>query len=70
MPYRKPAEHVQVLAMVLRSGAKHGQPRPAPAEEIDYCTRLNRVLPPDIRVLGWTDVANDFHARCVRLLSR
>ena len=50
--------------MVLRSGAKQGQPRPAPADEIDYSTRLNRALPPDIRVLGWADVANDFHARC------
>ncbi len=49
--------------MTVRSGAKKGQPLPAPAAEMDYCSRLNRALPPDIRVLGWTDVADDFHAR-------
>jgi len=51
--------------MTVRSGAKKGQPLPAPAAEMDYCSRLNRALPPDIRVLGWTDVADDFHARFV-----
>ena len=49
--------------MVVRSGAKKGQPLPAPADEMDYCSRLNRALPADIRVLGWTDVPDDFHAR-------
>ena len=56
---------MQVLGMVVRSGAKKGQPLPAPAAEVDYCSRLNRALPPDIRVLGWTDVADEFHARSV-----
>ena len=54
---------LQVLAMVLRSNAKQGQPLPAPGAEMDYCSRLNRALPSDIRVLGWTDVADEFHAR-------
>lgn len=31
--------------------------------EIDYCTLLNRVLPADIRVLGWAPVPVDFSAR-------
>lgn len=57
------ATRPQVVAMNLRSGAKLGQPLPAPAEEIDYSTRLNRTLPTDIRVLGWVDVPNTFHAR-------
>ena len=68
-PFGETADHAQVLAMVLRSGAKQGQVLPAPADEIDYCTRLNRALPHDIRILGWTDVADDFHARCVWVLS-
>ena len=52
-----------MVAMNLRSGAKLGQPLPAPEDEIDYSTRLNRALPTDIRVLGWADVPNTFHAR-------
>ena len=32
-------------------------------EEMDYVSMLNRGLPPDIRVLGWTDVPEDFSAR-------
>ena len=33
-------------------------------QEMDYAGILNNVLPPDIRVLGWTPVADTFHARC------
>lgn len=31
--------------------------------EIDYVRVLNRVLPKDIRVIGWCPVPADFHAR-------
>lgn len=31
--------------------------------EIDYVKVLNKVLPKDIRVLGWCPVSTDFHAR-------
>ena len=31
--------------------------------EIDYVKVLNRILPRDIRVLGWCPVPEDFHAR-------
>lgn len=31
--------------------------------EIDYCSLLNRTLPSDIRVLGWTEVSDGFSAR-------
>ena len=33
--------------------------------EIDYVKVLNRVLPNDIRILGWCPVPSDFHARLV-----
>eukprot|EP00741_Cyanophora_paradoxa_P003508 tig00000711_g3406.t1 len=32
-------------------------------QEINYAHVLNKVLPPDIRVLGWTPVPDDFSAR-------
>jgi tRNA pseudouridine38/39 synthase len=32
-------------------------------KEIDYCNILNRVLPEDIRVLGWTEVDEGFSSR-------
>lgn len=31
--------------------------------EMDYCTLLNKVLPADIRVLGWSEVTDEFNAR-------
>ena len=34
-----------------------------PEEEMDYAVLLNRALPSDIKVLGWTDVLPDFSAR-------
>lgn len=36
--------------------------------EYDYVRVLNRALPDDIRVLGWSPVPIDFHARSVRYL--
>jgi hypothetical protein len=35
--------------------------------EIDYVKVLNRILPRDIRVLGWCPVPADFHARLAML---
>lgn len=40
-----------------------GEPFPPPPQEMDYAAILNGVLPPDIRVLGWADVPDDFSAR-------
>ena len=31
--------------------------------ELNYCQLMNRVLPPDIRVLGWSEVSEQFSAR-------
>ena len=31
--------------------------------EMDYCTMLNRVLPPEIRALAWAPVTEEFSAR-------
>ena len=40
-----------------------GAPFPPREEEIDYVSTLNSILPSDIRVLGWTDVPENFSAR-------
>ena len=32
--------------------------------ELDYSGMLNCVLPADIRIIGWSPVDDDFHARC------
>ncbi len=54
----------QVVALLLRSrGAAGDGAPPAPADELDYPAMLNRVLPADIRVLGWADAPPDFSAR-------
>lgn len=31
--------------------------------EMDYVKILNKVLPKDIRIIGWSPVPMDFHAR-------
>ena len=55
--------HLQVVALRLRSSARVGQ-APLPEEqELDYAAKLNRALPPDIKVLGWTTVPEGFSAR-------
>ena len=36
--------------------------------EIDYVKVLNRILPQDIRVLGWCPVPADFHARLAQII--
>ncbi|KAI4346563.1 hypothetical protein L6164_007449 [Bauhinia variegata] len=59
----------QVIALFLRSnlkvsGANNGIISEAKHEdEIDYVKVVNRVLPDDIRILGWCPVPVDFHAR-------
>ncbi|KAK9822421.1 hypothetical protein WJX74_005182 [Apatococcus lobatus] len=53
----------QVLALQLRSSAKKGEQPPEIHQELDYLTILNRVLPLNIKVLGWTPVPEDFSAR-------
>lgn len=53
----------QVVALLLRSRAKATEPLPGWEQEHDFPSLLNRVLPDTIRVLGWADVPQDFHAR-------
>lgn len=36
-------------------------------EEINYLYVLNKLLPNEIRVIGWTPVSLDFKARCERV---
>lgn len=38
-------------------------PKEKVVQEMDYVTMLNRTLPEDIRVLGWTPVTDEFSAR-------
>ncbi|CAL4931277.1 unnamed protein product [Urochloa decumbens] len=54
----------QVISLYLRSNIKDvGGGTLDERSEIDYVKVLNRILPQDIRVLGWCPVAADFHAR-------
>lgn len=55
--------HLQVVAVTVRSIGRVGQPLPAPELEMDYPSVLNRALPEDIRVTGWAPVPDDFSAR-------
>ena len=55
---------VQVVALLLRSSGKADSPLPGWPQEQDFAHMLNRCLPDTIRVLGWADVPQDFHARC------
>lgn len=56
---------MQVVALRLRSNSKAGQAALSEEEEMDYSLRMNKELPPDIRVLGWCTVPADFSARRV-----
>lgn len=40
------------------------------SKELEYVSILNRVLPSDIRILGWAPVPSDFNARHVHSLSQ
>ncbi|KAG9451230.1 hypothetical protein H6P81_011195 [Aristolochia fimbriata] len=67
----------QVISLFLRSNCKESIEDlnnnvadsvekgflPSIENEIDYVRVLNKVLPRDIRVLGWYPVSKDFHAR-------
>ncbi|ONL98529.1 tRNA pseudouridine synthase [Zea mays] len=54
----------QVISLYLRSNIKDvGGDMLDERSEIDYVKVLNRILPRDIRVLGWCPVPADFHAR-------
>lgn len=54
----------QVISLYLRSNIKDvGGDMLDKRSEIDYVKVLNRILPRDIRVLGWCPVPADFHAR-------
>lgn len=53
----------QVVALLIRSKALLGEQLPPAAKELDYPLLLNKVLPKDIQITGWTDIPTDFHAR-------
>ena len=45
------------LASVVPTAGTDGR------REMDYCSMLNRSLPEDIRIIGWTEVTPLFSAR-------
>lgn len=47
------------VSLMLR-GPKKGSP---PGTEVEYARMLNRVLPPDIRIVAWAPVVDHFDAR-------
>ena len=53
----------QVVALLLRSKGLVGEPELPEDEEMNYPALLNGVLPPTIRVLGWTTAPPNFSAR-------
>ncbi|KAJ1699531.1 hypothetical protein LUZ63_008043 [Rhynchospora breviuscula] len=56
----------QVISLFVRSNLKDNAGNTSTTEskqEIDYVRVLNRVLPKDIRVIGWSPVPTDFNAR-------
>ncbi|KAI8081934.1 pseudouridine synthase [Gilbertella persicaria] len=56
----------QVIALNVRSKKLQSDPSPdllPPDQEFPYIDNLNRMLPPDIRVLAWAPVPDDFSAR-------
>jgi tRNA pseudouridine38/39 synthase len=53
----------QVVALLLRSAGRNGEPPISDSQEYDYPALLNRVLPPEIRALGWSTVPEQFSAR-------
>jgi len=58
-PHNQSEQHSAALpSSPANNTLDHKQPA-----EVDYCGTLNRVLPSDIRVLGWSPVPLDFNAR-------
>jgi tRNA pseudouridine38/39 synthase len=53
----------QIVALLLRSAGKNGEEPVPESREYDYPALLNRCLPPEIRVLGWSTIPESFSAR-------
>ncbi|GLC76345.1 hypothetical protein PLESTF_001769600 [Pleodorina starrii] len=53
----------QVVALRLRSIARVDEPAAPLESEYDYPRLINKALPPEVRVLGWAPVDQDFNAR-------
>lgn len=62
-PSPPPSSSLPSLWMRGDNLANTGDPFPLPNDENDYCFALNNILPPDIKVLGWSDIPEDFSAR-------
>ncbi|OZJ05573.1 hypothetical protein BZG36_01685 [Bifiguratus adelaidae] len=53
----------QVIALDVRSNVSPDGDEKANATELPYVETLNRLLPPDIRILAWAPVSSTFNAR-------
>lgn len=53
----------QVVALMLRSNGRSGDPSVSEDAELDYTQIINSALTPEIRVLGWITVPTEFNAR-------
>ncbi|ORX64886.1 tRNA pseudouridine synthase, partial [Anaeromyces robustus] len=59
----------QIVSLCVRSNlpANHedteANVKQSQTEELAYCTILNRLLPPDIRIISWSPVDKNFNAR-------
>lgn len=49
--------------MEVRSKARVGEELPSDSDEYNFAWIMNSVLPPDIRVMGWAPVTEEFNAR-------
>lgn len=50
-------------ALTLPQEDKNGNQSTKIIKELDYCTMMNRCLPNEIRVIGWTPVTEEFSSR-------
>ncbi|KAI8915770.1 pseudouridine synthase, partial [Gorgonomyces haynaldii] len=53
----------QTVSLWIRSKLKKDDPRVCRWDQLEYVLMINRLLPPDIRVLGWSPVSPTFDAR-------
>lgn len=53
----------QVIALRMRSNLPKDGSVTTQIEEMDYCSMLNKSLPEDVRILGWSEVSDGFSSR-------
>ena len=59
---KHPTDSVTVLTDIVEKDSSNSTISKV-HKEMDYCNLLNKALPVNIRVLGWTEVTQEFSAR-------